>query len=70
MHAIELKEENVEMVKLLLDAGAVVNLESEVCAIACMQGEYESLVLGSAECLESIGSSLRQRLLQHCQTAG
>ncbi len=43
MHAIELKEENVEMVKLLLDAGAVVNSESEVCDIGCMQGECESV---------------------------
>lgn len=30
MHAIELKEENVELVKLLLDAGATINYGKEV----------------------------------------
>ena len=38
MHAIELKEENVALVELLLDAGAVVNQETQVnqCLSVCL----------------------------------
>ena len=38
MHAIELKEENVALVELLLDAGAVVNQETQVnqCLSVCV----------------------------------
>ena len=37
MHAIELKEENVELVQLLLNAGATINYEREVKFISCIK---------------------------------
>ena len=45
MHAIELKEENVEMVTLLLNAGAFINYGKDVTALAIESSIVQVCVL-------------------------